>query len=296
MNGIVTIIKIFAVLFVVGIIGTLVLFLKKFQEDFSDPKEVARKPLEEIIEENEQINFEAGQYEFNRALELIALDDIEEAKEKLNLIENLYPDSNHAPEARRILGEINLDEILSIENMENKKIHRVSPGEGYLKIATENKTTLDSMMFLNGLTEFGNLHAGDELVVMPLDFKLVVNLPKMRVELFHRDQEKKEHLFAKDYPIRKLELGRVGSGHHQARITRKHGYLEGKTYPPTHQSYRHARKILGLKVGRSTIELRPLSGDENLDSGPGIFLAPPDMEELSMLIRVGNEVEVRITG
>lgn len=296
MNGIVTIIKIFAVLLVVGIIGTLVLFLKKFQEDFNDPKGVARKPLEEIIEENEQINFEAGQYEFNRALELIALDDIEEAKEKLNLIENLYPDSNHAPEARRILGEINLDEILSIENMENKKIHRVSPGEGYLRIATENKTTLDSMMFLNGLTEFGNLHTGDELVVMPLDFKLVVNIPKMRVELFHRDQEKKEHVFAKDYPIRKLELGRMSSGHHQSKISRKHGHLRGKTYPPTHQSYRHSSKVLGLKVGRSMIELRPLSGDENLDSGPGIFLAPPDMEELSMLIRVGNEVEVRITG
>ena len=103
MKGIITIIKIFAFLFVVAVIGVLVLFLNKFQEDFNDPKAVAQKPLEEIIEANEQINFEAGQYEFNRALELIALGDIEEAKEKLNLIENLYPDSNHSPEARRIL-------------------------------------------------------------------------------------------------------------------------------------------------------------------------------------------------
>ncbi|MDA7625344.1 LysM peptidoglycan-binding domain-containing protein, partial [bacterium] len=259
------------------------------------PKAVDQKPLGEIIEANEQINFEAGQYEFNRALELIALGDIEEAKEKLNLIENLYPDSNHSPEARRILGEINLDEILSIENMENKRIYRVSPGEGYLKIATQNKTTLDSMMFLNGLTEFGNLHSGDELVIMSLDFKLLINLPKMRVELFYRDQKKKEHMFAKDYPIRKLELGRISRGHHQAKISRKHGYLKGKTYPPTHQSYRHASKVLGLKLGRSMIQLRPLSGDENMDSGSGVFLAPSDMEELSMLIRVGNEVEVRIT-
>ena len=295
MKGIITIIKIFAFLFVVAVIGALVLFLNKFQEDFSDPKAVTQKPLEDIIEENEQINFEAGQYEFNRALELIALGDIEEAKEKLNLIENLYPDSNHSPEARRILGEINLDEILSIENMGNKRIHRVSPGEGYLKIATQNQTTLDSIMFLNGLTEFANLHSGDELVIMPLDFKLLINLPKMRVELFYRDQEKKEHVFAKDYPIRKLDLGRVSRGNHQARISRKHGYLRGTTYPPTHQSYRHASKVLGLKVGRSMIQLRPLSGDENLDSGSGVFLTPSDMEELSMLIRVGNEVEVRIT-
>jgi flagellar basal body-associated protein FliL len=82
MKGIITIIKIFAFLFVFAVIGALVLFLNKFQEDFSDPNAVSQKPLEDIIEENEQINFEAGQYEFNRALELIALGDIEEGKGK----------------------------------------------------------------------------------------------------------------------------------------------------------------------------------------------------------------------
>ena len=178
--------------------------------------------------------------------------------------------------------------------MGNKKIYRVSPGEGYLKIATQNKTTLDSMMFLNGLTEFGNLHSGDELVIMSLDFKLLINLPKMRVELFYRDQGKKEHVFAKDYPIRKLETGRIRRGHHQTKISQKHGYLGGKTYPPTHQSYSHASKVLGLRLSRSMVQLRPLSGNEDVDSGSGVFLASSDMEELSMLIMVGNEVEVRI--
>jgi hypothetical protein len=42
------------------------------------------------------------------------------------------------------------------------------------------------------------------------------------------------------------------------------------------------------------VQLRPLSGNEDVDSGSGVFLASSDMEELSMLIRVGNEVEVRI--
>ena len=46
----------------------------------------------------------------------------------------------------------------------------------------------------------------------------------------------------------------------------------------------------GLKLGESDKSQL----DENLDSGLGVFLVPPDMEELSMLIRVGNEVEVRI--
>jgi len=46
MKGIITIIKIFAFFFVVAVIGALVLFLNKFQEDFNDPKAVAQKPLE----------------------------------------------------------------------------------------------------------------------------------------------------------------------------------------------------------------------------------------------------------
>ena len=58
MKGIITIIKIFAFLFVVAVIGALVLFLNKFQENFNDPKAVDQKPLEEIIEANEQINFD----------------------------------------------------------------------------------------------------------------------------------------------------------------------------------------------------------------------------------------------
>jgi len=293
MKGVVTIIKICAVFFVLGILGALAYFLQRFEEDFSDPTKGAEKDLEKIIEDNDQINFEPGQYEFNQALELIALDEIEEAREKLNLIENLFPDSNHAPEARRILGEINLDEILSVENMANKKIHRVSPGEGYLRIATQNETTLDSIMFLNGLTEFGNLHTGDELVVMPLDFKLVINLPKNRVELFHRDQEKKEHVFAKDYPILRAEVGRLRSGAHQTGISSKFGEVDGSAYSPTHKSYRLATKVLGLKVGGTYLPLRPEPLPNQPDPGAGVFLAPSDMEELSMLIRVGNEVEVK---
>lgn len=296
MNGIVTIVKICAFILVLGILGALVYFVEKFREDFSDPAKVTEKPLEEVIEDNDRIGFEPGQYEFNQALEMIALNEIDEAREKLNLIENLFPDSIHAPEARRILGEINLDEVLSVENMENKKIHRVSPGEGYLRIATENETTLDSIMFLNGLTEFGNLHAGDELVVMPLDFKLVINLPKKRVELYHRDQEKKEHVFAKDYPILKMNIGRLRAGPSQSKISQKFGEADGRSFPPTHESYRHATKVLGLNVGNTYLPLRPTPPENAPDPGAGIFLAPADMEELSMLIRVGNEVEVKSAG
>ncbi|MDB4265442.1 hypothetical protein N9891_01690 [bacterium] len=296
MHGILTIIKIFAAILVLAILGALVFFLQEFREKFADPETTTSKPLERIIEDHELVDFEPGQHEFNRGLEFIALQRLDEAREKLLFIQNLYPNSANAPEARRILGEINLDEILSIENMDNKEIHTVTPGEGYLRIANNHQTTLDCIMFLNGLTEMGSLHTGDELIVMPLDFKLVVDLAKMRVDLYHRDREKMEHVFAKAYPIQSFDFAGLRKGTYQSKISRKLGEIDGRTYQPTHSKYRHALKVLGFKVGGGYYQFRPVPAADAEDPGQGVFLNPADMEELSMLIRVGNEVEVKIAG
>jgi len=295
MNSVLASIKIFAAILVLVILCVLIFFLQKFREEFADPATAASKPLEKIIEDNELVDFEPGQHEFNRGLEFIALQRMDEAREKLLFIQNLYPNSSNAPEARRILGEINLDEILSIENMSNKKIHTVASGDGYLRIANLHKTTLDCIMFRNGLTELESLHRGDELIVMPLDFKLMVNLAKRRVELFHRDDEKKEHVFAKAYPIQSIDLGSLRSRAYQAKISRKLGEIDGRTYPPTHSKFRHALKVLGFRLNNRYVQFRPVPAADAEDPGQGVFLKNSDMEELSMLIRVGNEVEVKVT-
>lgn len=293
MGGLISILKLGALATTVGLLVFLVFFLQDFQEDFRRPTEL---DPETALKDKERIGFEPGQYEFNRALELLALGEINEARQKLLLIENLYPDSLHAPEARRILGNINLDEILSVENMENKKVHRVSAGEGYLSIANGNETTLDAIMFLNGLTEFDNLHVGDELVVMPLNFKLVIDLLKNRVELYHPDQDNREHAFARDYPILKNTGTMRGGGSRQLKISRKIGELGDRTVPPSHPEYRHARKVLGIKMGTNLLQLRPLPLDPGEDLPRALFLAGPDMEELAMLMRIGNDVELKSAG
>ena len=292
MKGFLTILKIFATFVVFAGLGVGYFLLNAWLKERTGPIPLDRE-LEQIVQDNEIIGFEPGQREFNRALQLIALEKLDEAREKLLFIQNLYPDSSHGPEARRILGEINLDEILSVENMTNKKVHIVAPGEGYLRIATANETTLDSIMFLNGLLDMRALHAGDELVVMPLDFKLVVDLKRERIELFHRDLEKKEHIFVKDYLIRKMDIGKLPNRAMQAKISRKLGDLNGRIFQPTHPAFRHSVKVLGFNAGNTFLQLRPVPGEEAEDTGRGIFLTSSDMEELSMLIRIGNEVEVR---
>lgn len=290
MKGIITIIKVFAALGVLGVIAALILFLKDFKKDFAQPAEIRDEKLIEL----QNVDFERGKREFNRALELIAMERLEDAREKLLFIQNLHGDSEFAPEARRILGEINLDEVLSVSNMSNKKVHVVQPGRGApLAIAKKYNTTLDCLMFLNGFLDMSVLHPGDEIIVMPLDFKIVIDLSTKRIELYHRDAEKKEHVFTKEYLILKTDLPKIGSRPVFGKIKSKVAEVNSRTYQPFHSKYRNGMKILIVKVGSKNVQLRPIPEVDDEDLGRGIFLSEPDMEELAMLIRLGNEVEIK---
>lgn len=296
MSGVLTVIKFFAVLAVVALLGGGYLYLTKWTQRFEDNSVGNSEVLDKIVVDGENDDFVPGQREYDRSLELLAMDRKDEAVEKLLFIQNLYSDSENGAEARRILGEINLDEILSIENMSNKMIYTIKPGEGYLNVANNSRTTLDCMMFLNGLLEMSPLHVGDELVVMSLNFKLVVDLAKRRIELFRPDEEKKEHIFVKDYPIMKLDLASLRGKSIHSKISRKQGEINGEVVRPALSGYRHATKVLGFKAGRHFIQMRSVPERDEEDPGRGIFLMNSDMEELSMLIRIGNEVEIKPAG
>lgn len=296
MSGVLTVIKFFAALAVVGLLGGGYLYLTKWTQRFEDNSVGNYEVLDKIVGDGESDDFVPGQREYDRALELLAMDREDEAVEKLLFIQNLYSDTENGTEARRILGEINLDELLSIENMSNKMIYTIKPGEGYLNVANNSGTTLDCMMFLNGLLEMSPLHVGDELVVMSLNFKLVVDLTKRRIELFRPDEEKKEHIFVKDYPIMNLDLANLRGNSIHSKISRKQGEINGEVVRPALSDYRHATKVLGFKAGRHFIQMRPVPERDEEDPGRGMFLMNSDMEELSMLIRIGNEVEIKPAG
>ena len=55
--------------------------------------------------------------------------------------------------------------------------------------------------------------------------------------------------------------------------------------------YRDASKVISLRDDRLFIRELPEGSRENL--GRGFYLSEADIEELSLVLRVGNEVEVR---
>ncbi len=258
-----------------------------FEKIIPNPAEVAGKQPDadfaKMLDSAELPDVDPGEKAFQRAHELLALGKLDDAREKLTTIVNVFPTSPSAPVARRIVGEMNLDEILSSSHMEGKKTHVVKRGNSFLSIAAEYKTTLDMIMHLNGMMELKNIQPGEELIVMPLDFRLLIEPQRKVISVWDGGR------FIREYPIIHLGVpGKLPPG--KTKISSKSAELDGKQVAPQSKDYRASEKV--IQIAKPSLQIR--SGGETPDpAAHGIVLRSDDMEEISLLTRVGNEVEIR---
>jgi hypothetical protein len=222
--------------------------------------------------------------------EMLAVGDLAGALERLRNVVSIYPRSKSAPEARRIVGEMNLDELLSTSRMEGKSVHIVRSGESFLGIAAQHSTTLDCIMHLNGLLDLKGLQPSEELIVMPLELRVVIEPGRKALSLWEGGRFIKDYaLLSASIPGPKVAL--------RTTIASKSGLIGDRRVTPGMKDYRESAKIFSLD--KSSLQIRSVTSQpEGSDSAPapGFHLAAEDAEELSLLLRPGNEVEICITG
>ncbi len=235
-----------------------------------------------MLDSAEMPDIDPGEKSFQKAHELLALGKLDEAREKLTAIVNVYPSSASAPVARRIVGEMNLDEILSSSHMRGKQVHVVKRGDSFLGIAAKYHTTIDCLMHLNSMMELKGIQPGDELIVMPLDFRLLVEPRRKTVSLWQGGR------FIREYPA--LHMAAVTAGAQRGTIQSKFAELDGRRVTPQSSDYRAANKV--IQTARPQLQIRAWIDESEKPSG-AILLRPQDMEEINLLTRVGNEVEIR---
>ncbi len=258
-----------------------------FEKIIPNPSEViGRKPeadFAKMLDSADLPDIDPGEKAFQKAHELLALGQLVEAREKLTTIINIFPSSSTAPAARRIVGEMNLDEILSTSHMEGKLLHVVKRGNSFLGIAAEHDTTLDVIMHLNNMMELKNIQPGEELVVMPLNLRILIEPQRKSLSLWDGGR------FVRDYPI--IHLGVTSPlALGKTKISSKLAELQGKRVAPQSKDYRAAEKI--IQIAKPSLLIRGAA--ENSEEFPrGIILRPEDMEEISLLTRVGNDIEIR---
>jgi len=276
------VVKMFAALAVMAVLGATAWLVSELRSEAVVPQ------LEVLDVSGEAVpQVDPGELAFDRAVELLAMGEIPEAREKLEFVVGIYPGSASAGEARRILGELNIDDLLSTDEMEGKLVHEVVRGDTFFGIAQRYETTLDCIMHLNSLQRMDRLYPGDELVVMPLNFNVRIEVGPRRLSLM------KEGRFLKAYELADAKVGGGAGGTLRTKVKQKMGIAGGRTVPVLDETYRSAGKVLVLE-GRG-LQIREVADVSEEEPGRGFFLRKPDMEELVLLLRVGNEVEIRYT-
>lgn len=237
-------------------------------------------------------DYALGMQAFTQAAQHLQEGDFLEGEKKLKALVGRYPFSSSAVEARRILGQFNIDRVFSLPATYGKKTYKVARGDSYNKIAYKNETSLANLMRLNDLFNLNRLRAGDELVLMPLYFNLVIDFQQQRLTLEYGKK------FVKDYPYTVFKGKTKKAGKSIKTTVRK---IEAQNNKKRKVSilkttdYLNAHKIIVIGSKKSKQALFEIVSDQYpVDTFfHGIQMPATELEELITLLRKGNLVELR---
>ena len=290
---IVLIIKALALMLVLGAVGLTVYLVKEFNGSVHDlpgamleHQRVIENRFKEKAKQGGRGVNEPGEKAFQRAKELLTEGSMIEAEEKLKYIVSFYPAAECAQECRRILGEINLDRLLDPDWREGKREVAVRSGDTFSRIIAQNQTTMDSLVHLSKLkrSDHRSLHPGDKLTVMPMEMRVVIDLRTNTFTLWNGGEFIKEYqLLSSNYRSKVLKK--------RCKIGLIRGSEDGKLYPSHAEEYMASSKVMILSD--KSLAIRGFTSNSEDDLGLGFVLSHADMEELPLLLRPGNEVEIR---
>src|SRR6267378_808198 len=138
--------------------------------------------------------------EFQAAAKLRQEGKLAEARDALAAFIQEYPAGLHGEEAKDLLGEINIDVLLSRTPSPEKQEYIVKPGDVLQNVARKVKSTPELIMRMNSMSST-MLHIGERLLISHPEFSIVIQRKaKLAVVLDHGQ-------FFKQYHIQEEKLG-----------------------------------------------------------------------------------------
>jgi LysM repeat protein len=229
--------------------------------------------------------------EFQAAGQLRQEGKLTEARDALIALIQKYPSGLHAEEAKDLLGEVNVEILLSRYPSPEKTEYVVVSGDVLAKIARKLKTTPELIMRMNNMSGT-MLHIGEHLLISHPDFSLLIQpKAKLVVVLNHG-------AFFKQYHVQEVKLPAKQPSKITAKVAETMAWKNGKRVGLGTKDY--ASSTRWIRLGGASAHMLysvPDSAHPNLDQPPpptGLGLAATDLEELSSL--VNNKTPVTITG
>ena len=227
-----------------------------------------------------------GKRHFDAAIALLKEGELVSARDRLLYLLEYFPESATCEEAKRIVGEVNMDLLLSKIPLPGKSEHKVRRGEPLLTIAGRSQTTIDYIMRANAKTsEF--IFPDETLTVYPLNFRVEISLARSAVTVF--DGEK---LF-KEYPILDRHLPADLKAPVATTVSERVAWLGNQPVNFTHPAYMNCAKW--IRTGRIGLFIRqadPVADGAGEARPYGVMLANADLEELYTILRTGSKVNL----
>ncbi len=240
------------------------------------------RELKKTVKVGERDAPDLGIREFEQIAGLLEKGETMTARERLYYLMEYYPDSSVIPEARRIVGEINSDLLISKIPLEGKTEYTVKGGDALGAIARRHKTTIDYIMRANGRSS-SVIHPGDRLTVYPLEFEIVVDKSEksLRLEL--------DGLFFKEYPVLRFALPPQVKPPVKTEVKDRVAWFGDSRVLFGDKNYLKSKKW--IQTARQGLIIRPFRGSGSGQQDFGILVAPEDMEEMFTLIRTSTPLK-----
>lgn len=226
-----------------------------------------------------------GKRHFDEAIELLKEGELVSARDRLRYLMTYFPESKTYDEAKRVVGEVNLDLLISNIPQPRKTIYTVSRGDALVTIARKNQTTIDYIMRANGKTT-GLIYPDEELVVYPLAFRVEIDLEKELVTVFDDD------LYFKQYEIIGTNLPPGVKGPTSTTIQEKVAWFGDRPLNFTDANYLNCSKW--MRTGKIGLFIREgtTDTDDSRSNSYGVMVSKADMEELFTILRTGAKVSL----
>ena len=228
--------------------------------------------------------------EFQAAAQLRQEGKLAEARDALIPFIQKYPAGLHVEEAKDLLGEVNVDILLSRYPSPEKTEYVVKSGDVLVKIARKLKTTPELIMRMNNMSGT-MLHIGEHVLISRPDFSLVIQRKANLVVLLNHGG------FFKQYHVQEEKLSPKQPTKITGKIAEIMAWKDGKRVGLGSKDYTSSTRWIRIAGAPGyTLYSMPDSAHPNVDQPPppvGLGLAASDVEELSSL--VNNRTPVTIS-
>lgn len=211
-----------------------------------------------------------------------------EARAALTAFIQRYPNGLHVDEAKDLLGEVNVDILLSRTPSPEKQEYIVRPGDVLAKIAHKLKSTPELIMRMNNLNTT-MLHIGERLLISHPEFSLVIQRKAKLVVLLDHGT------FFKQYHVSEEKLPPKQPPKMTTKVAETMAWRGGKRVGFGTKEFIGSTRSIRLAAPGYILYSLADGAHPNVDQPPpasGLGLAASDLEELSGL--VNNRTAVTI--